>query len=332
MNIPLSTGVRQLPQFYIPIAIHSNHAFPIDGTKYLAYTELLDRDKSTREVHGTQRKIFSFDMDVNKKFITPNKKKIKILIFYDLETTVGTLMTPYMCSYVQVREDNLNDPESYRDRVRVICARTFNDDVIGKFVDYLEENVRHPHPQYQVTYQVHAFNGSKFDHLFLLKQLSDRFRYYILHGSTTNVKFMHIDFKNGNSLELVDTRLATGSGSLNQFCRQMGVEGKLECELIKNIKTAQDWYSLSFEQEEEIVRYCKRDVVIMVQAFGVFNRQMAQVYDELAQTYQLIGRTDVNPWLRRLFVKNTLAQTAHFIVHNVIRSHRVKPLDDLDIY
>ena len=59
---------------------------------------------------------------------------------------------------------------------------------------------------------------------------------------------------------------------------------------------------------------------------------MAQVYDELALNYKLIGRTDVNPWLRRIFVKNTLAQTAHFIVHNVIRSHRVKPLDDLDIY
>ena len=83
---------------------------------------------------------------------------------------------------------------------------------------------------------------------------------------------MHIDFKNGNYLELVDTRLATGSGSLNQFCKQMKVQGKLECELIKKIKTAQDWYNLSFEQEEEIIRYCKRDVVIMVQAFGVFNR------------------------------------------------------------
>ena len=100
MNIPLATGVLLLPQYYIPIAIHSNHAFPIDGTKYSQYTELLDRDKSLREVRGTQRKIFSFDMDVNKKFLTPNKKKIKILIFYDLETTVGTMMTPYMCSYV----------------------------------------------------------------------------------------------------------------------------------------------------------------------------------------------------------------------------------------
>ena len=59
---------------------------------------------------------------------------------------------------------------------------------------------------------------------------------------------------------------------------------------------------------------------------------MAQVYDELASNYQLVGRTDINPWMRRLFVKNTLAQTAHFIVHNVIRSHRIKPLDDLDIY
>lgn len=74
--------------------------------------------------------------------------------------------------------------------------------MIGNLSRTVEENT--------IIY-LHAFNGSRFDHIFLLPILYQHYSDIYLTGSPTNVKCCSVQLMGGRRLQLVDTQLATGS-------------------------------------------------------------------------------------------------------------------------
>ena len=64
IRVPLDSGIMNTIQYYIPLAIHSNHTFPVDASKYGEYIKLLDKDNSLKTVTGSQKLAYGYDMEV----------------------------------------------------------------------------------------------------------------------------------------------------------------------------------------------------------------------------------------------------------------------------
>lgn len=103
-----------------------------------------------------------------------------------------------------------------------------DEDPLEEFVSFLDQFVKNKEflPPDSTLY-IHAFNGSKFDHVFMIPIMYKLFRDMQIIGNTINIK-MAYDKKYDVHIQLVDTRLATGAGSLNQFAKQMGIQTKKE--------------------------------------------------------------------------------------------------------
>lgn len=116
--------------------------------------------------------------------------------------------------------------------------------------------------------KVIAYNGARFDNLFLLKAMfnnnltTDLF----LGGTVTNLKYI----KTGN-LIIQDMLMMVGGGSLNNACKVLiGPEyQKHDCPEILEINSIAAWESMDWPIQEKIKHYCCQDVLLL---FSLYQR------------------------------------------------------------
>lgn len=98
------------------------------------------------------------------------------------------------------------------------------------------------------------------------------------------------------------------------------------------IQSIQDWLDLSQAKKDEIIEYAKYDTIITLAAFLRFNYQIYKVARVFYCDIHQKDIKDLNHIDYKVFAQATLAQTAHKIVHKIIRRSAITPINEIDIY